>query len=136
MACQGSRRILTVAWNLYDCELYLGPNLLDFSGIAMTHTIRRRVIVRGRVQGVAFRAYARSAARKALVTGWVRNLADGSVEAVMEGTPDTVNFMIAWFRKGSPHSRVDEIKIYEEKPSGEFPQFEITFDGPGFWNGR
>ena len=102
----------------------------------MTPTIRRRVIVRGKVQGVAFRAYTRSAARKALVTGWVRNLPDGSVEALVEGTPEMVNSMVAWLRKGPPLSSVDDVRIYEEKPSGEFQDFEITFDGWEFWHGR
>lgn len=102
----------------------------------MTRAIRRRVVVRGRVQGVAFRAYTRSAARKVGVTGWVRNLSNGSVEALIQGTPENVNFMIAWFKKGSPHSRVDDVQIFEEKPSEDFQDFEITFDGWEFWNGR
>ncbi|MFH0957679.1 MAG: acylphosphatase [Pseudomonadota bacterium] len=105
-------------------------------GSSMAPIIRRRVVVRGRVQGVAFRAYARSAARKARVTGWVRNLPDGSVESVVEGSPEMVDDMLVWFRKGSPHSVVNDVRTYEEKPSGEFQDFEITFDGWEFWHGR
>jgi acylphosphatase len=54
----------------------------------------------------------------------------------MEGTPEMVNAMVAWLRKGPPLSIVDDVRIYEEKPSGEFQDFEITFDGWEFWHGR
>lgn len=102
----------------------------------MASTIRRRVVVSGRVQGVAFRAHAKSAAQKLGAKGWVRNCPDGSVESVIEGMPEIVYSLIAWFQKGSPFSRVDSIKVSEEKPSGEFNDFEITFDRWEFWHGR
>ncbi|MDD3471343.1 MAG: acylphosphatase [Syntrophaceae bacterium] len=101
----------------------------------MLSTIRRRVEISGRVQGVSFRAYARSEARRLGLKGWVRNRADGSVEAVIEGPPQVVYSMITWFKKGSPFSRVDDIRIREEDPSGEFDDFEITFDKWEFWRG-
>ena len=94
----------------------------------MTSTIRRRVVVHGRVQGVNFRYHARSAARRLGARGWVRNRSDGAVEAVVEGTPEAVQSLLLWFRKGSPFSRVDNIQITEENPSGGFDDFEITFD--------
>lgn len=102
----------------------------------MGSMIRRRVVVSGRVQGVAFRAHARSAAAKLGARGWVRNCPDGSVEAVIEGTPEVVNSMLSWFKQGSPFSRVDNIKITVENPSGEFDDFQITFDKWDFWRGR
>jgi len=104
--------------------------------IDMTSKIRRRVLVTGRVQGVAFRAYSRSAARKIGVVGWVRNLPDGSVEAVLEGDSERVGLMLAWLKKGAPHSRVDDLVIVEEKPTGEFTDFDITFDGWESWRVR
>lgn len=102
----------------------------------MASTIRRRVVVQGRVQGVNFRYHARSAARKMGAKGWVANRSDGAVEAVVEGTPEAVQSVLSWFRKGSPFSRVDDIKITEENPSGEFDDFEITFDNWQFRRGR
>ncbi len=107
--------------------------ILLFMVINMTSRIRRRVIVTGRVQGVAFRAYSRSAARKIGVVGWVRNLPDGSVETVVEGDPERVTLMLAWLKRGAPQSRVDDLVIVEEKPTGEFADFDITFDGWESW---
>ena len=94
----------------------------------MASTIRRRVVVYGRVQGVNFRYHARSAARRLGAKGWVRNRSDGAVEAVVGGPPEVVQSLLLWFRKGSPFSRVDNIQITEENPSGGFDDFDITFD--------
>lgn len=99
----------------------------------MSEIIRRRVLVSGRVQGVSFRAYTRSAARQLGVTGWVRNLSDGKVEALVEGKPEQVNSMMAWFRKGSPFSKVDRVSIYEEAPTGEFNDFDIGSGYGDYW---
>lgn len=99
----------------------------------MGETIRRRVIVSGMVQGVCFRAYTRDAARDLGVRGWVRNLPDGNVEAVIEGTSDTVRAMVAWLRRGSPMSRVDTVHVYEEAPTGEFVDFDVTFSRGRYW---
>ncbi len=104
--------------------------------VNMSSKIRRRVIVKGKVQGVAFRAYSRSAAREIGVFGWIRNLPDGSVETVVEGDPESVGLMLAWLKKGAPHSRVDDLVIVEEKPTGECADFEITFDGWESWRAR
>jgi acylphosphatase len=95
-------------------------------------TIRRRIVISGRVQGVNFRYYTRAAAREAGAGGWVRNLPDGSVEAVIEGEPEVVDAVIAWCRKGAPASRVDDLRIYEESPTGEFTDFDITYTGGYF----
>ncbi|MBM3300196.1 MAG: acylphosphatase [Deltaproteobacteria bacterium] len=99
----------------------------------MSDIIRRRVVVSGMVQGVFFRAYARDAARGLGVKGWVRNLPNGNVEAVVEGTPERVQAMVAWFRTGSPMSRVDEVKVHEEPSTGEFTDFEVTFSRGRYW---
>jgi acylphosphatase len=84
----------------------------------MEPRIRRRVWVSGRVQGVAFRAAARREARAAGVDGWVRNLADGRVEAVFEGAPEAVAALLAWCREGPSHARVERVEVREEAPEG------------------
>jgi acylphosphatase len=84
----------------------------------MEPRIRRRVWVSGRVQGVAFRAYTRREACAAGVDGWVRNLADGRVEAVFEGAPGAVAALVAWCRAGPSHARVEGVEVREEAPEG------------------
>jgi acylphosphatase len=89
---------------------------------------RRRVRVRisGRVQRVFFRAYTHEAAQLIEVAGWVRNMRDGRVEAVFEGTEENVKKMIEWCYRGSPLSRVDSVEVVEEVFTGEFVEFDIT----------
>lgn len=84
----------------------------------MEPRIRRRVWLSGRVQGVAFRASARREARAAGVDGWVRNLADGRVEAVFEGAPGAVEALLAWCREGPSAARVERVEVREEPPEG------------------
>jgi acylphosphatase len=95
--------------------------------------IRRRILISGMVQGVSFRAYTRATARQTGVCGWVRNLRDGRVEAVIEGEADQVNAVVAWCRKGTSFSRVEDIEVREEIPTGEFKDFDITYTGGDFW---
>lgn len=95
--------------------------------------IRRRVIISGLVQGVSFRYHTRSKARQTGALGWVRNLPDGRVEAVFEGEENDVLAMVAWCRKGPSYSMVEHINVYEEQPSGEFTDFDITFSGGYYW---
>ena len=85
--------------------------------IESTGTRRVRVVVRGRVQGVAFRAYTADEARRAGVTGWVRNRPDGSVEAAFEGPSPAVEALLAFVRRGPRAARVDSVDIYEEPPA-------------------
>ena len=92
----------------------------------MADQVRVHVIVTGRVQGVAFRADARWAAGRAGVTGWVRNRADGTVEAVVEGERAAVERMVAWFHQGSALARVEDVAARWEEYRGEFPDFRIT----------
>jgi acylphosphatase len=82
-------------------------------------TIRRRVIVRGRVQGVFFRDTCRREAASRGVNGWVRNLPDRSVEAVFEGPEDAVEAMVAWARRGPDLAEVTAVEVMEEAPQGE-----------------
>jgi acylphosphatase len=88
-------------------------------------TVRRRVVVRGLVQGVFFRDTCRREARARGVNGWVRNLRDGSVEAVFEGTADSVEAMIAWSDRGPDLAEITGVEVTEEAPQGE-TQFRVT----------
>jgi acylphosphatase len=87
---------------------------------------RAHVWIAGRVQGVFFRAYTLDAAQLIGVTGWVRNLRDGKVEAVFEGEADKVEKMIEWCREGSPMSRVDRVEVLEEVYTGDFDRLEVA----------
>lgn len=80
--------------------------------------VRRRLVVHGRVQGVAFRYATRERARALGVDGWVRNLPDGSVEAVLEGEPGIVAELTAFCRVGPPGARVDRVEEHAEEPEG------------------
>lgn len=86
---------------------------------------RAHVIVKGKVQGVYFRGYTQQEALAAGVTGWVRNLPDGSVEAVFEGERDAVERLVAWCHKGSPAARVTDVAVTWEDWRGEFESFTI-----------
>lgn len=88
---------------------------------------RVHVIIEGRVQGVFFRAYTRDEAVKLGLAGWVRNRPDGSVEALIEGESSTVEKMLRWFHRGSPHSLVEKVKVSEEPPVGDGTNFEIHY---------
>jgi len=86
-----------------------------------------RAVVDGRVQGVCFRAYTREAALRYGVKGWVRNLPDGSVEALVCGDAGRVDRMIAWLHQGSPMSRVSRVTLEEMEPDEQFFDFEIRY---------
>jgi len=89
---------------------------------------RKHVYISGKVQGVWFRAYTEKTARRYGVTGWVKNLPDGKVEAVFEGKRENVERMVTWCREeGSPGSRVSNVEVEEEKYRGEFDDFEIRY---------
>lgn len=81
--------------------------------------VRRRVTVRGRVQGVWFRESARRRAGELGVSGWVRNNPDGTVEAEIEGPAQEVAVLVSWLGLGPPQARVDAIDVAERVPRGE-----------------
>jgi acylphosphatase len=83
-----------------------------------------RVCVSGRVQGIGFRAECRRAAGKAGVTGWVRNLPDGRVEAWIEGERAAVERLAAWCGHGPSWSTVSSVEITDERPVGAV-RFEV-----------
>lgn len=77
--------------------------------------------ISGRVQGVGFRFYMQREARRLGVTGWVRNRRDGSVEAMIEGSAEAVERLIAWARRGPDSAVVSAVNIAEG--DGEHTQF-------------
>ncbi|MGH3316332.1 MAG: acylphosphatase [Nocardioidaceae bacterium] len=81
--------------------------------------VRQRVVVHGRVQGVLFRDSCLQQATVHEVSGWVRNRADGAVEAVFEGEREAVETLTAWCRRGPRHAQVERIDVAEEQPTGE-----------------
>ncbi|MCP4119980.1 MAG: acylphosphatase [Desulfobacteraceae bacterium] len=85
------------------------------------------VIVRGRVQGVCFRMETQRAARDLNLTGWVRNRADGSVEATFEGEKSDLDQMIQWCRQGPPASSVDRVETDWPDTASGFTGFDIRF---------
>jgi len=86
---------------------------------------RKHIFVSGRVQMVLFRATMQQRAKKLGVNGFVMNLSDKRVEAVIEGEEDDVQKLIKWCARGSLLARVDNIEIIEEKYRGEFREFKI-----------
>jgi acylphosphatase len=91
-----------------------------------TGTKRAHVFISGRVQGVSFRWYTQHMAQKLDLTGWVRNLWDGRVEAVFEGPEEAIHKAVAWCHHGEPPARVEDVKVVYETPTGEFKSFRIT----------
>jgi acylphosphatase len=90
--------------------------------------VRARVVIEGRVQGVAFRASTQHMARKLGLSGWVRNLDTGDVEAAFEGPRATVETALAWCRHGPPAARVTACEVRWE-PLGDATQpFEVRYD--------
>ncbi|OAT84999.1 acylphosphatase [Desulfotomaculum copahuensis] len=87
--------------------------------------LRRHVLISGKVQGVYFRLHTQEEAVRCGVTGWVRNLRDGRVEAVFEGEDAAVEQVLRWCRQGSPASRVERVEVWEEPCRGEYDGFEI-----------
>jgi acylphosphatase len=90
----------------------------------MGDSIRLRVLFSGHVQGVGFRYTARSVARDFEVTGYVRNLPDGRVEMVAEGSPEQARAFVAAVQ-GEMAGYLRDLKVNEEPPTGEFADFAI-----------
>jgi acylphosphatase len=91
----------------------------------MTDRARLHVVVRGTVQGVAFRAYTVDEARRLGVAGWVRNLPDGGVEAEAEGERAALEALLAFCRRGPPAARVEGVDVAWSAYRGELGPFGI-----------
>ena len=87
--------------------------------------VRASLLISGLVQGVYFRAYARQMAREHGVHGWVRNRADGRVEALLEGEAAAVQAFIDWCHHGPPRAYVTEVQVTWEAYRGEFGDFAV-----------
>ncbi len=81
--------------------------------------VRRRVVVRGRVQGVFFRASCEQEASRRGVSGWVSNEPDGSVVAEFEGETGDVEAMVQWCGVGPPSARVEGVDVTDQEPRGD-----------------
>jgi acylphosphatase len=88
---------------------------------------RVKLLIKGVVQGVNFRYYTRREALRCHVTGWVRNLPDGSVAAVFEGEEEEVENLVRWCRQGPDSAQVSELIVQPEDYRGEFQSFSIRF---------
>jgi acylphosphatase len=88
-------------------------------------SMRARLVISWRVQGVYFRASARDVAQAQRLSGWVRNRYDGDVEAIVEGEEDAVQAFIAWCHDGPPGAHVSAIQVTVEPYIGEFHGFHI-----------
>lgn len=88
---------------------------------------RAHVIISGRVQGVFFRMETLKAAQLYGVFGWVRNKADGTVEALFEGDTKSVESILKWCQKGSPPAKVEQTEVNWKDYTGEFSDFKITY---------
>ena len=97
--------------------------LLDSS-----NSMRVHLIITGKVQGVYFRQNMKIIAERNNVNGWVRNLAGGTVEAVLEGIKGDVEKVISWSSKGPQDANVTNVTVEKHQYLGEFSSFEITYD--------
>ncbi|GBC70688.1 Acylphosphatase [Candidatus Calditenuaceae archaeon HR02] len=89
--------------------------------------VRVHVFVSGLVQGVFFRQNAKRVADLLGLRGWVRNLRDGRVEAVIEGPEEKVAEMVEWMKRGPPLARVERVEVTYEEYRGEYKGFKIIY---------
>lgn len=88
---------------------------------------RVHLFITGKVQGVFFRQAMKVTAIKNNATGWVRNLKDGRVEAVIEGEDLDVSNVVEWSHAGPANARVEDVEIRNERHKGEFAKFEVLY---------
>ena len=87
-----------------------------------------RVLISGRVQGVCFRACTRDQAQILDLSGWVRNLSDGRVEALFEGPSEVIDQMLEWCKEGAPSSSVSDLEVFKDDAStSNGDTFEIRY---------
>jgi acylphosphatase len=89
--------------------------------------VRAHIFVEGRVQGVFYRAWTRENASKLGLSGWVKNLDNGRVEAVFEGPKEKLEQMVEKCKKGSRPSQVKHVDVVWEEATGEHKGFEISY---------
>lgn len=89
--------------------------------------VRAHITVFGRVQGIFYRANTKEIADRLGVRGWVRNLKDGRVEAMLEGEKGQVEELLSWCRQGPPGAHVERVEVQWKDFEGEFPGFSIRY---------
>ncbi len=92
----------------------------------MPELVRAHLRIYGRVQGVFFRSTMREVALELGVNGWVRNMPDGSVEAVVEGERERVEELIKWAHRGPPLAKVERVEVRWESYRGDWEGFSIV----------
>jgi acylphosphatase len=93
--------------------------------------LRIHIFVEGKVQGVSFRSQTQKEALKHYVTGWVKNLSDGRVEAVFQGDEENLGKIITWCLSGPERAVVQKVVVIKEPFQSEFNQFSIVFPESG-----
>lgn len=88
---------------------------------------RVNIVVKGEVQGVSYRAYAKHEADKLGVCGWIANRRDGSVFVVAEGDDDMIARFVEWCSKGPPQAKIEFTDVVDEPFKGEFKGFDIRY---------
>ncbi|MGH1522134.1 MAG: acylphosphatase [Nitrosopumilus sp.] len=88
---------------------------------------RIRIFVTGKVQGVFFRQTLKITAKKNNIFGWVKNLKDGRVEAVLEGNSEQISRLVEWAHGGPANARVEDVEICNEEFTGEFSKFDVLY---------
>jgi len=86
--------------------------------------VRANLLITGRVQGVYFRASTVEVSREEGITGWVKNIPGGAVEALLEGEKSSVDLVIKWCRNGPPMAQVKDVKVSWGDYTGEFDEFD------------
>ena len=97
------------------------------SSLLVRAMITQHIRVEGRVQGVFFRDYTCRQALTLNLTGWVRNVPDGSVEVLLSGKEEAISAMVKWLHQGSPHSRVDRLHIREAEAENALTTFDVRY---------
>ncbi len=92
----------------------------------MSDQVRAEIVVRGRVQGVFFRASAQQEGLQLGLTGEISNLPDGSVEAVVEGERGAVDDFVAWCKRGPPSAQVEGVDVKLRPVRGDFRTFTVA----------
>ena len=88
---------------------------------------RVRLFVTGRVQGVFFRQSLKAKSIQNNIFGWVKNLSDGRVECVLEGTEDNISKLVKWVHVGPANSIVENVEIHNEEFNNEFTKFDVLY---------
>lgn len=93
----------------------------------MSDKTRTHLFISGLVQGVFFRANTAQKAKQLGLTGWLKNLPDGRVEAVFEGEKEKINQIIEWAKEGPSSAQVNDVEVENEEYKDEFNNFEIRY---------